>query len=226
MSSIYPYAGFWKRAIACIIDSFVLAIPNIAIAGGILVPQVISFVRLASSQTEPTPDIMLPLMTKWMLGMVLLWVVGIVSFWLYYALMESSKYQASLGKMALGIKVVGANGEKISFGRATGRTFAKFISHMILYFGDYMAGFTEKRQGLHDLMCATYVVDKNYQEGQALPALPFSKGGCAASIVAAIAPIALYILLILASIVMAVVADAPAQHNTTQLPTAPITRNV
>lgn len=227
MHTIYPYAGFWKRAIACLIDSLVVSIPNCLIAGAVLVPQIISFVHSTSSNTEPSPDIMLPLMAKWMGGIAVMWLVGIVTFWLYYAWMESSKYQATLGKMALGIKVVGAQGQRIGFGRATGRTFAKFISHMILYFGDYMAGFTEKRQALHDIMCTTFVVDKNYQEGQELPALPFSKGGCTAGIIVAVAPVALYMLLIVLSIIMAVATGIEGTQNSQSVsPGAAITQTV
>ncbi|MBQ8033109.1 MAG: RDD family protein, partial [Elusimicrobiaceae bacterium] len=214
MNKIYPYAGFWKRAIAFLIDGIVLAIPSTLIGAFLIVPQVMSVVRMASANVEPSPEMMLPLMSKWMLSMVFIWISNIVLLWLYSAWMESSKYQATLGKMALGIKVVGAHGERISFARATGRTFAKFISHMILYFGDYMAGFTEKRQALHDMIATTYVVTKDYQQGQELPTFPFSKGGCAAGIVAAVAPVAFYILLIVASMFLAISeAQTQATHS-------------
>lgn len=204
MNKIYPYAGFWKRAIAFLIDGIVLAIPSTLISALLIVPQVMSVVRMASANVEPSPEIMLPFVSKWMLSMVFIWISNIVLLWLYSAWMESSKYQATLGKMALGIKVVGAHGERISFARATGRTFAKFISHMILYFGDYMAGFTEKRQALHDMIATTYVVTKDYQQGQELPALPFSKGGLIASILAALSPIVLYVGAVIITMALAV----------------------
>ncbi len=203
MSKIYPYAGFWKRALAFLIDGIILSIPSFLFSGLLVGTQLMSAFKMASAQVEPTPEMMLPMIGKWMAGMAALWVLNIVILWLYYACFESGKYQATPGKMALGIKVVGANGQRISFARATGRTFAKFISHMILYFGDYMAGFTQKRQALHDIMATTYVVDKNYQPGNDLPALPFSKGGCAAGIVAAVAPVILYIGSIVLMIAMA-----------------------
>lgn len=204
MSKIYPYAGFWKRAFAFLIDGIVLSIPMGLFAFLVMGTQVISIVKLASSNIEPSPDMLLPIFGKWMLGMVAVWVFTVVLLWLYYAIMESGKHQATLGKMALGIKVVGAHGERISFARATGRTFGKFISHMILYFGDYMAGFTQRRQALHDLMAATYVVDKNYQEGQELPALRFSTGGLIASILVALAPVVLYIGTIVLTMALAI----------------------
>ncbi len=204
MSKIYPYAGFWKRAIAFLIDGIILSIPMALFAFLVMGTQVMSIVKLASSNIEPSPDMLLPVFGKWMLGIVAVWAFNVILLWLYHAIMESGKHQATIGKMALGIKVVGVHGQRISFARATGRTFGKFISHMILYFGDYMAGFTQHRQALHDLMAATYVVDKNYQEGQELPALRFSTGGLIASILAALAPIVLYIGTIVLTMALAI----------------------
>ncbi len=80
--------------------------------------------------------------------------------WLYFALMESSVKQGTLGKMALGIIVTDANGNRISFGRATGRYFGKIISGAILCIGYIMAGFTEKKQALHDMIAGCLVVNK------------------------------------------------------------------
>ena len=92
---------------------------------------------------------------------------------------------------------------------------------MILYFGDYMAGFTEKRQALHDIIATTYVVDKTYQEGQDLPALPFSKGGCAAGIIVAVAPVVMYIgmiVLVMLAGIAAGISDAKQAAPTDQPP--------
>ena len=81
-----------------------------------------------------------------------------VAQWLYFALMESSSKQATLGKMALGIRVTDVNGNRIGFGRATGRHFAKILSGLILGIGFLMAAFTEKKQALHDMIAGTLVV--------------------------------------------------------------------
>ncbi|MCY7675204.1 RDD family protein [Bacillus safensis] len=86
--------------------------------------------------------------------------MGTVVTWLYYAIMESSKLQGTLGKMALGIKVTKVTGEKVTFGRATGRFFAKGFLSPILYIGYIIAFFTEKKQALHDLIASTIVVKK------------------------------------------------------------------
>jgi uncharacterized RDD family membrane protein YckC len=97
-----------------------------------------------------------------MMGGYILIVIVIVTVatWLYFALMESSAKGATLGKMALGIKVTDLTGSKISFGRATGRYFGKIISGAILYIGYIMAGFTQQKQALHDIMAGTLVINK------------------------------------------------------------------
>ena len=80
--------------------------------------------------------------------------------WLYYALFESSKYGGTLGKMAVGIKVTDIEGRRVSFARATGRYFARIVTNMTLLIGYIMAGFTEKKQALHDILANCLVVKK------------------------------------------------------------------
>ena len=75
--------------------------------------------------------------------------------------MESSAKQATLGKLALAIKVTDLNGNRISFGRASGRYFAKIISGLIFCIGYIIAGFTEKKQALHDMIANCLVVNVN-----------------------------------------------------------------
>jgi len=72
--------------------------------------------------------------------------------------MESSESQATLGKRAVSIKVTDMNGNRISFGRATGRDFAKIISGLPLFIGFMMAGWTSKKQALHDMIAETLVI--------------------------------------------------------------------
>jgi len=83
-----------------------------------------------------------------------------VLYWLYFALMDSSSTQGTLGKMAVGIKVCDMNGQRLSFGHATGRYFAKILSGLTLMVGYVMVAFTEKKQGLHDMVASTLVVRK------------------------------------------------------------------
>jgi uncharacterized RDD family membrane protein YckC len=129
----FRYAGFWIRFVAILIDSFIVGV------GGFLVG---FFFTLATAG----------------LGACLAPFLGIAATWLYFALMESSKSQGTLGKMALGLKVVDLQGRRITFGRATGRHFSRFLSAIILYIGYMMAGWTEKKQGLHDMIAGTCVL--------------------------------------------------------------------
>ena len=130
------YAGFWRRVAASIIDSIVLIVGS--------VPFAIMVAGSGADEDEAAG-------TAYLLSVVLAW--------LYSALMESSGRQATLGKIALGIKVTDMNGERIGFGRATGRHFAKIISSITLGIGFAKAGFTKRRQGLHDMIAGTLVVN-------------------------------------------------------------------
>jgi uncharacterized RDD family membrane protein YckC len=81
--------------------------------------------------------------------------------WVYEAIMLSSEKQATVGKMVLGIVVTDVNGGRITFGRATGRHFAKWLSALILGVGFLMAAFTERKQALHDMIADTLVVNRS-----------------------------------------------------------------
>jgi uncharacterized RDD family membrane protein YckC len=86
--------------------------------------------------------------------------LGLLTRWLYYSLMESSSKQASIGKLAMGIKVVDLKGQRISFGKATGRFFGKVLSGLILCIGYIWFLFSKENQCLHDLMSNCFVVKK------------------------------------------------------------------
>lgn len=86
--------------------------------------------------------------------------VGLIVGWIYYACLESSDWQATLGKKAIGIIVTDLDGNRLSFGRATGRHFAKILSAIILLIGYIMAGFTQRKQALHDIIAGCLVVMK------------------------------------------------------------------
>ena len=80
--------------------------------------------------------------------------------WLYYAIMESSAKQATLGKIAMGLVVTDERDNRLTFGRATARYFAKWLSVMILMIGYIIAAFTEKKQALHDMIAGTIVYQR------------------------------------------------------------------
>ena len=144
------YAGFWKRVAAVIIDGFVTSFAMWAL----MIPM---FIVLGAGIGELATinDGTNVLLT------VLYYLMSIAIPLFYMAWMHSSSSQATLGKMAVGIKVVRTDGERISFLRAFGRYFAYMLSSMLLMIGLIMAAFTERKQALHDLMCDTLVVDKH-----------------------------------------------------------------
>ncbi|GAA0137025.1 hypothetical protein YSY43_38660 [Paenibacillus sp. YSY-4.3] len=82
--------------------------------------------------------------------------------WIYCCSMESSKYQATIGKRLLGVMVVDKDYERITYARANSRYWGKLLSGLILGLGYLMAFSHEKRQALHDRMAGTYVVNKSY----------------------------------------------------------------
>jgi uncharacterized RDD family membrane protein YckC len=84
--------------------------------------------------------------------------VSAIGDWLYFALMESSYNQATLGKMACGLAVTDLEGRRISFGRATGRYFAQLLCALTLGLGYAMVGWTRQKRGLHDFVAGTLVV--------------------------------------------------------------------
>jgi|SRR5580700_761091 uncharacterized RDD family membrane protein YckC len=140
------YGGFWIRVVAAIIDAIILRVvvaPVGMIFGGL---------GLAGGVLPGIPHAGLAL-----LGGGVTFILLLFGSWLYEAFMESSSYQATLGKMIFGMKVTDLNGNRISFERATGRHFAKWLSAMILCIGYLMVGFTERKQGLHDLLAGTLV---------------------------------------------------------------------
>jgi len=94
--------------------------------------------------------------------------------------MESSSYQATLGKMIFGMKVTDLNGNRISFERATGRHFAKWLSGLVLCIGYIMVGFTERKQGLHDLLAGTLVRRVRIVARSTSLSWPLPFHGCAA----------------------------------------------
>lgn len=139
------YGGFWIRVVAAIIDAVILRV--------IVAPIHIIFGGLGlAGMMAGLPHVPLAI-----LGGGVTLIALFFGSWLYEAFMVSSSYQATLGKMIFGLKVTDLNGNRISFERATGRHFAKWLSAMILCIGYIMVGFTERKQGLHDLLAGTLV---------------------------------------------------------------------
>lgn len=152
------YAGFWWRFIAHLLDGAILGIVHFIL----MLPFIGSIVYTAinASNGDFSDSKALGMAGAIVGTLVLFGMLSIAATWLYFALMESSNYQGTLGKIVMGIIVTDENGNRITFGRATGRYFAKILSGMIFYIGYIMAGFTDKKQALHDIIANTLVWKK------------------------------------------------------------------
>jgi uncharacterized RDD family membrane protein YckC len=153
------YAGFWLRFLAFLIDNAVMGIGFVLI----LIP-LIFLTGLGGFISEIHPDEDMNDVGIFMLiGLLFLAAtVSLLLTWLYHALMESSEWQATLGKRVLGLVVTDMAGRRVSFGRATGRHFAKIITNMVpAFIGYIMAGFTERKQALHDMIAGCLVLRRN-----------------------------------------------------------------
>jgi uncharacterized RDD family membrane protein YckC len=148
------YAGFWLRFVAWIIDRIVIQVTSSIL----FLPfgASIGLRQFMRNHPPSSPEELIPIFAS----MGRIFILLTLLTWLYYALLESSSWQATLGKKALGLEVTDLAGSRISFGRATGRYFARWISNMTLTIGYIMAGFTAKKQALHDIIAGTLVMRK------------------------------------------------------------------
>ncbi len=136
------YAGFWLRVCAQIIDIIVLSFAVVLFR---------IFYQFLFIPTLPFSFYSTPVNFRFL---------SIIIPACYYAFMESSAWQATLGKRAMGLAVIDMDGQRISFIRSLCRYFAKFISSFILCLGFVMVAFTDKKQGLHDKIVETLVINK------------------------------------------------------------------
>ena len=146
------YAGFWRRAAALFIDSFAVGIAFYAVLiAGMLALGIGGMAGLGQMDSLGAGAIG---------GLIaLLYLAYPIISALYYVGMESSGTQATLGKMAVGIKVTDANGHRLRRGQAFGRWASHLLCYITLYIGYIMAAFTERKRGLHDMVANTLVVD-------------------------------------------------------------------
>ena len=155
------YAGFWLRFLAFLIDGVVMSLGVVLV----LIP-LIFLTGLGALLSRFHPD------EEWNDAGVFLIVavfflfatVALAVTWLYHAWMESSEWQATVGKKALGLVVTDMAGQRVSFGRATGRHFAKIITNLVSFgigLGYLMAAFTAKKQALHDMIAGCLVLRRN-----------------------------------------------------------------
>jgi uncharacterized RDD family membrane protein YckC len=158
---MFPYAGFWLRVVAYFIDALIIGIVAVPV---IVVVALMTGLGAALSSLQAHADDPNAVFaaTGFIAFIFLLIPVILGGEWLYFAWMESSTWQATLGKKVLGLLVTDMEGKRLTFGRATGRFFAKIVTGFIpLGIGYIMAGFTEKKQALHDFIAATLVLRKS-----------------------------------------------------------------
>jgi uncharacterized RDD family membrane protein YckC len=158
------YGGFWIRFVAYVVDTLIIGIPMTAIVVTVvLVFGAGSVAAFKSLPSNPDPDQIqaqvMPMIMALIGAYALFFAGALVLCWLYFALMESSERQATFGKAMLNMRVTDANGNRLSFGHASGRFFSKIITGMVPFFIGYiMAGFTAKKQALHDFIAGTVVI--------------------------------------------------------------------
>lgn len=140
MSDTPQYAGFGQRIAAFLLDVIIQTI------AGFIIGYVWALAFIANGGTSQEGLQLINFGLRCVIG------------WIYFAAMESSELQGTLGKLALGIKVTDITGSRVSFSQASGRWFGKWVSTLILTIGWWMAAFTPKRQALHDMLAGCVVV--------------------------------------------------------------------
>lgn len=150
------YGGFWIRVLAGIFDSIILLI-ILSILGAIAA----HFFPGYAHMMQPPHQMMtgaFPNNVDVYTVSSSAQILNIVVSLLYYALLESSSWQASIGMKICGLKITDDNYQRISFLRALGREIAAYLSAIIIFIGYFMIAFTRRKQGLHDMIASTYVV--------------------------------------------------------------------
>jgi uncharacterized RDD family membrane protein YckC len=143
----FSYAGFWLRLAAYVLDSLLLGLTaGVAVFMPLMSRGAIPVDNPWEVYTGTTPQF-------FALRLLILMIQ-----WVYFALLESSPWQASLGKRMLGLKVTDLEGRRISFGRASARYFCTLLSGFILMIGFIMIAFTQKKQALHDILTGCLVI--------------------------------------------------------------------
>jgi uncharacterized RDD family membrane protein YckC len=150
------YAGFWRRAVAYVIDALiivVLAMPFLML----LAPRDLSaWEQYSKLPTDQLFDLTNPVVRP---IMIIVLPVMFVAGWLYYALSESSIWQATPGKRLLGLRVANMEGQRLSFTRASARFFGKVLTGLVPFgVGWILAGLTKRKQALHDMIAGCLVL--------------------------------------------------------------------
>jgi uncharacterized RDD family membrane protein YckC len=140
------FAGFWLRAVAYLFDTVLISLVFSLIAS--FYPS--TFIKF--------PDAASTLLTSLPQLTPIAFAITITATWFYYTMFEASAWQATPGKRVLRLYVADLNGQRVTFARAAARNFAKIISSLTFLVGYFVAGFTEKKQTLHDILSSCLVL--------------------------------------------------------------------
>jgi uncharacterized RDD family membrane protein YckC len=154
------YAGFGQRLVAVIIDIIIIGVAQSFIIVPLLAAVGLGFATSAENMDFSNPEESAGMIAGIMALIGGYWILATCIQILYFTFMESSKNQATVGKMAMGLIVTDLNGGKLDFSKALVRNLSKIISNLTMLIGYIMAAFTEKRQALHDMIASTLVVKK------------------------------------------------------------------
>jgi len=153
------FAGFWLRVVAYLIDGVVVGLAFMALFIPFALMTGLTAALGSIHPGEDPRDVGALLGGTFFLGLITMISLAILGGWLYHAKMESSSWQATLGKKALNLRVTDMAGARVTFARATARHFAKLITGLIpLGVGFALAGLTERRQALHDMLAGCLVL--------------------------------------------------------------------
>jgi uncharacterized RDD family membrane protein YckC len=153
---VMPYAGFWLRAVAYLLDVILVSIVTVPIVIALAVATGLS---AAIGQMSENDAQNVAAAAGFAIFLCLLIIIMLCGLWLYYSLLESSTWQGTVGKKLLGLMVTDLEGKRVTFGRATARFFSRLITALVpLLIGYILAGVTAKKQALHDMIAGCLVL--------------------------------------------------------------------
>ena len=155
------YAGIGQRFLAALIDGIILGIPIGIISSVLSAMMAVRVIhRTGGKDTSFNPGMAADAIGTFLAGFGMIMIISFLLTWAYFALMESSGWQGTVGKKIMGIQVTDLNGARISVGRATARLVVKACLSGWFLIGYIMAFFTQRKQALHDLIAGTLVLTK------------------------------------------------------------------
>ena len=160
------YAGIGQRFLAALIDGIILGIPIGILSSVLSAMMAVRVIHRTGKDTSFNPGMAADAIGTFLAGFGMIMIISFLLTWAYFALMESSGWQGTVGKKIMGIQVTDLNGSRISVGRATARLVVKACLSGWFLIGYIMAFFTQRKQALHDLIAGTIVLTKQQAYAQ------------------------------------------------------------